>query len=960
MSDSSSEADVVEYDSNSGQETSDDSRSEVVEFSYDSDDDDESIKGNLDRTGGSFVVAGLCSNTPLPGLAVEHHGPVGLPLDVPTAKAIIGVCHQAKFGKGSETILDESVRKTWELDPDRFEFQNPEWEPDIQRVARNAATQLGYSAQASVEAQLYKLLLYEEGAMFKAHQDTEKAAGMFGTLVVSLPSQHEGGDIIASHQGQTKTCSTAAKSAYNQQYVAWYADVMHEVRPVTSGYRLVVVYNLLQTSPGPMPTAAKMFGAQNELRGVLDGWHRGIKKGNEDVPQYLIYGFDHEYTEASLCLHSLKNLDRMKTECLEEACSQSGVGCYLAICKKEESGSCEDHSNGKYHHLEDITDIDNGITRMVDLDGNILAKNLDLEEQACIQGDLFDGLTPKEDYTSYMGNWGPEATHVYHASVAILVPFASREAWLETDVGKRNVDINTWIQRLYNRLPQQENLPSTVREDLYELSRLASRYKKISGSRMPYLKPKYEFPAAEAAWPIKAALKLGSHDLFDQVLRAKLQIDDEKLVYVGQGLCQFRLNEEEVRSSVSFVLESRQTFQQKFQAIRYITHGYLKHLHRSSDSPIADYGKVPRFRELMVSYLYVELASGKLEVRDDGFALAEMTIVYDREDVLNKYLDNQMLNLGLILTIGRLLAAVQGGFNCLTPLTAFIVRLQSLNDRIQIPLEDAQPGLYSIVDTVCSSFLVQWHSKGTKRNRSGTETSTPECVSHPGDVATLLQHLSTPETRHLRAKLLARLSSSLDPAPTIAFPAFFMPLLAALIPHLQSHPQHIPEYAPLFQQTLRFYKNRYIQAAPPTSNWSFPSLGCKRCQDCQRLDAFLLDPSQRVLKIRAHKSTRAHLHQRLEYTGHKHETDRSTYPETLVVTKAKSEKMGVYEAWEKRVKEGEEVLKGMEKGVLEKLLGARWAERCDLRHWHWSGDEGGRRNGGGRRRGGVAEVIDLT
>ena len=133
---------------------------------------------------------------------------------------------------------------------------------------------------------------------------------MFGTLVISLPSEHEGGDIKVSHHGNTKTYTTAAHSAYQYQYIAWfdlliplllivpderrYADVMHEVRPVTSGYRLVVVYNLVQISPGLTHSAARLFSENNKLDKMLAAWHRGVKKGNESAPAFLAYALDHE------------------------------------------------------------------------------------------------------------------------------------------------------------------------------------------------------------------------------------------------------------------------------------------------------------------------------------------------------------------------------------------------------------------------------------------------------------------------------------------------------------------------------------------------------------------------------------------------------------------------------------------------------------------------------------------
>lgn len=59
-----------------------------------------------------------------------------------------------------------------------------------------------------IRAELYKMLLYEKGAMFKIHADSEKTLGMFGTLVISLPSAHFGGGVVVSHKGQRHVLQT--------------------------------------------------------------------------------------------------------------------------------------------------------------------------------------------------------------------------------------------------------------------------------------------------------------------------------------------------------------------------------------------------------------------------------------------------------------------------------------------------------------------------------------------------------------------------------------------------------------------------------------------------------------------------------------------------------------------------------------------------------------------------------
>lgn len=74
------------------------------------------------------------------------------------------------------------------------------------------------------------------------HQDSEKADGLLGTLVITLPSSFTGGEFVVSHQGQTVR---AGGSQNRLGMVAFYADCHHEVRPVKQGYRVVLTYNLI-------------------------------------------------------------------------------------------------------------------------------------------------------------------------------------------------------------------------------------------------------------------------------------------------------------------------------------------------------------------------------------------------------------------------------------------------------------------------------------------------------------------------------------------------------------------------------------------------------------------------------------------------------------------------------------------------------------------------------------------
>ncbi len=83
-----------------------------------------------------------------------------------------------------------------------------------------------------MEAHFYKLLVYETGGHFKKHQDTEKEPGMFGTLLLQLPAEHEGGELVVEHRHKTKRFLHSQDSDEVGYYTAFYADCDHTLRPV--------------------------------------------------------------------------------------------------------------------------------------------------------------------------------------------------------------------------------------------------------------------------------------------------------------------------------------------------------------------------------------------------------------------------------------------------------------------------------------------------------------------------------------------------------------------------------------------------------------------------------------------------------------------------------------------------------------------------------------------------------
>lgn len=120
------------------------------------------------QSSGDFVATGELE--PLdPQIKVQDVGAIILPLQESQARQMIEHAQQAPYGRGSETLVDISVRNTLELNPDQFELGNPGWNDYIEQACAHVARKLGVNAPISAE--LYKMLIYEKGAMFKPHTE---------------------------------------------------------------------------------------------------------------------------------------------------------------------------------------------------------------------------------------------------------------------------------------------------------------------------------------------------------------------------------------------------------------------------------------------------------------------------------------------------------------------------------------------------------------------------------------------------------------------------------------------------------------------------------------------------------------------------------------------------------------------------------------------------------------------
>jgi hypothetical protein len=297
------------------------------------------------------------------------------------------------------------------------------------------------------------MLLYEKDGHFVKHCDTEKEPGMFGTMILHLPCKYTGGELVVEHKGQKKTIDYSDESQDGFFVTAFYADCEHELKPVTSGYRLCLVYNLVvppttttsSSSTGTsfeettVPSAENLTANLQNLQQLVKKWNDGLYES--DVCGYLL---DHKYTKTNLHFSQLKGQDKEVVNLLRTARGENGkplLTVCLVLLEKRKAGSAEcgysyhrgREDRGPHHIMEEEYYTKYSNSHWIGSDDKVLENFkipfhaessllLDDEEYE----DIFEEDPDYEEYQSYTGNDGPSVKYWYYRSAVVFWPYSKQ------------------------------------------------------------------------------------------------------------------------------------------------------------------------------------------------------------------------------------------------------------------------------------------------------------------------------------------------------------------------------------------------------------------------------------------------------------------------------------------------------------------------------------------------------
>ncbi|EFR04196.1 hypothetical protein MGYG_07203 [Nannizzia gypsea CBS 118893] len=797
---------------------------------------------------------------------------VKLPLSSDDTKAIIDHCHRSPFGKGEETLVDTSVRKCWELNTTEFSITTPEWGNYMKRIVADVIKGLGVADKAgSIRADPYKLLLYEKDAFFLSHQDSTKAEGMFATLVICLPTEHEGGEIVLNHQGKRMKFKTSTTSKAGFSYAAWYSDIFHQIKPITNGHRLVLTYNLILEGSSGVPSAPS--SKSTPLINALKFWQSRVES---DGPDWLLYKLSHMYTDSGLSFNRMKGSDRPRMAELQAACEETGFHLYLGNVERMVDGPCDDYKNADgYYEIEYICQDTTRMKPVIDSQGKTVCSEVPVENSEYIQKSVLRGTPTDEEYSGYTGNEGTSVSHFYRNTAVVIVPESLNVYFRFRGIkGSNQNELSAWLQRLLPLINDPDG--SKSREEFIQLAKLVLAHNQAYQKSRELLKSSWHtsstftflFSDAILSTIAQGCYTMRDYKLFDDAIKLHAAFVSPEVYpciagsLIGQEYAAVKniLNDT--------FLKARESPKNQVSVADGLVSACLA---IPDDKRPAEWNDLLTWRELKLLDLLPKLRYGG---RDELDHIVRIVTLYP--------------------TIGRLQETMKlrRQVNSCGITASYLIKLGDSFTTGDLAVEGF-PAFYRLALTdLMQDFNLDQGIVEKRASYTGNARTRPEYNSsgiESGDLISLYRQCQSFDISlsTLRIGILKAMRNC--ESINLAFSEVLLPFIRDMVSgflSITSFESASAESSFVLGMILE-YVLIYVQPrSEAASSWKRQSATQCRCGDCTQLNDFLQSGTRKVLELKMGSSRRFHIHKALnkdKTIGH--ETHRFGNPFTLVITK---------------------------------------------------------------------------
>ncbi|KAL7932235.1 hypothetical protein V8C35DRAFT_307747 [Trichoderma chlorosporum] len=301
---------------------------------------------NLGRVGGLLSFHTLSEYSG--GISIKGVGNISMPLEEEQAQQISALARE----DSGQSDGEHHTR----LDPTNFTLDDEIWPNIAQGFLDQASRNLGVATP--LRAKPFSMILLKCGVNYSEHLLRSEPKAL-GSLVVILPSRHEGGEIVAKHRETEKVLFAPSQAA--QSFTTWHHNINSlEIR---SGYLWLLIYTVETDANLPKLDAENLELPKRELQPLHRALRRWMAKDRVSPSQgAFYYPFKEKYEPFRVHLNNLKPEDNMLVQHLRNVATDLPFDLFLAVIKKRQEGS----GASPHHKVDSSKDY---IARIFNVDG---------------------------------------------------------------------------------------------------------------------------------------------------------------------------------------------------------------------------------------------------------------------------------------------------------------------------------------------------------------------------------------------------------------------------------------------------------------------------------------------------------------------------------------------------------------------------------------------------------------
>ncbi|KAL0480360.1 hypothetical protein AKO1_007073 [Acrasis kona] len=307
-----------------------------------------------------FCVEGS-SDISQPNLKIDGKTELKIPLNNNMVDTLIKLSSVAPVGVGSETVVDPTIRKGYDIDASRIKremnYTSSQREKNIWVDLFSGSCYGGKLdemfkqefARSTVHIKPYKLLVYEQGQFFKPHRDTQRDKHQFASIVLFLPGvSYTGGDFIIRHMGKEKVYNFQDPNKLH--YICFYTDCEHEITPIISGRRVTMTFNVFCNKE----FIPRVPVTENDLAIKFHNLVMSVLRSSDRPIGFLL---NHRYSLATMSPDKLKGKDLLIYQMLATRTAERKLWRFSGIKKKINNDKSIDEIDPNKYHTKTIPEL---------------------------------------------------------------------------------------------------------------------------------------------------------------------------------------------------------------------------------------------------------------------------------------------------------------------------------------------------------------------------------------------------------------------------------------------------------------------------------------------------------------------------------------------------------------------------------------------------------------------------